>query len=115
MMWRFNWIITFRRAPTPTTPGGGESNRAKTPDEGCFVPEGDPLRTKIAPLGQSPGAPGARLLAQSGYFSSVPFSRSKEFYPYFLEILARAVLGHNFGRGARIKILKELSYGNLSA
>jgi hypothetical protein len=65
-----------------------ESNRAKPPDEGRFVPEGEPPRTKIAPLGESTVARGAHLLAQSGYFSSVPFSRSKKFYPYFLETRA---------------------------
>jgi hypothetical protein len=51
-----------------------ESNRAKPPDEGRFVPESEPRRTKIAPLGQSPVAPGAHLLAQSGCFSSPSFS-----------------------------------------
>jgi hypothetical protein len=60
-----------------------EPNRAKPPDEGRFVPEGEPPRTKIAPLGQSPVAPGAHLFAQSGYFSSVPFSRSKRVLSVF--------------------------------
>ena len=41
-----------------------EANRAKPPDGGRFVPEGEPRRTKISPSGQSLGAPGAHLLVQ---------------------------------------------------
>jgi hypothetical protein len=40
------------------------------PDEGRFVPEGEPRRAKIAPLGKSVLPRAAHILAQSGYFSS---------------------------------------------
>jgi hypothetical protein len=53
-----------------------ESNRAKPPDEGRFVPESEPRRTKIAPHGETMLARAAHLFPESGYFSSVPFSRS---------------------------------------
>ena len=58
-----------------------ESSRAKPRDEGRFVPEGEPRRTKIAPLGQSPVARGAHLLAQGGYFSSPSFSLGNDSRP----------------------------------
>jgi hypothetical protein len=105
-------------------------NRPKNP----FVPEGKPRRTRIAPLGQSPkcgGPSGASFgrLAQSGYTRSVPFSRNNDSSPRSCDI--RALQGkipafHLFllelfwtycspGRGARINILRKISYGNLSA
>ena len=59
-----------------------ESNRAKPPDEGRFVPEGEPRRIKIAPHGQTMLARAVHLSPESGYFNSVPFSGSKELYPW---------------------------------
>jgi hypothetical protein len=46
------------------------------------------LKLLIAPSGQTTPAPAAHLLARGRNFSSVPFSRGKVFYPYFLEIRA---------------------------
>jgi hypothetical protein len=41
-----------------------EPNRAKPPDEGRSVPEGEPTRTKIGPLGQSAKCGGASFGAK---------------------------------------------------
>jgi hypothetical protein len=103
-----------------------EPNRAKPPDEGRSVPEGEPHRTKIAPLGQSLVAPGARLLAQSRYFGSASFTRSNDSNPqklyiqikyryfmaknWYFPLWCSVCFGHRSGRGARINILRELSY-----
>ena len=58
-----------------------EPNRAKPPDEGPFVPARHRAQIKIAPHDETVCARAARLFPESGYFYSVPFSRSKEFYP----------------------------------
>jgi hypothetical protein len=55
---------------------------------GRIFPEAEPTQIKIAPHGQTLRARAAHLFPESGFFNSMPFSRSKEFYPYFLEIPA---------------------------
>jgi hypothetical protein len=65
-----------------------EPNRAKPRMLGRIFPARDRAQIKIAPLGRALRARAAHLLAQSGYFYSAWFSRSKEFCPYFLETRA---------------------------
>jgi hypothetical protein len=107
-----------RRALGPS----GESNQAKPREKAPFVPEAEPRRTKIAPAGKTTRAPAAPLLARGGNFSeyrvlSVFFGnpgavrQNTGISPRF----ARTVLDIAPEGGAWIKILKELSYGNLSA
>ena len=80
-------------------------------------------RTTIASLGHNAVARRARLLAKSGYFITGSFSRSSASRPrspgspkyrYFTKEHYNC-FGHSYGRGAQILILRELSYGNLSA
>ena len=58
-----------------------ESSRAKPPDEGRLVPDGEPRRIKIPGLGQAMLARAAHLLAQTGYFYSAWFSLGNDSRP----------------------------------
>jgi hypothetical protein len=59
-----------------------EPNRAKPRELGRIFPGAEPAQIKIAPHGQTLRARAAHHFPESGYFNSVPFSRSKEFFPF---------------------------------
>jgi hypothetical protein len=65
-----------------------ESNRAKPPDGGRFVPEGERAQIKIPGLGQTILARAAHLLAQTGYFYSAWFSLGNGSSPKTCEVRA---------------------------
>jgi hypothetical protein len=112
--------IIYYQPPSFKGEPGGEPNRAKPRELGRFFPARHRAQIKIAPYGETVWAPVAHPPPERGYFNSAPFSQSKQFYirqntgisPHFART---GCFGHSSGRGARIKFLKELSYGSLSA